>query len=47
MVSAGYRVIRRTIKLCPHCGWIEFMVEAGWLFWRCTECYQLVAKEIE
>ena len=34
----------RCIARCGHCGRHEFMFSAGQFFWRCAECFGLVAK---
>jgi len=48
MVDSGrYITVRRTLTLCRTCERVEFMVEAGPFFWRCSECYQLQAKELD
>jgi PHP family Zn ribbon phosphoesterase len=38
-----WRTARRLLW-CSHCKRCEFAEDAGPWFWRCTECYGLVAK---
>ncbi|MBI4589337.1 MAG: hypothetical protein HY725_10900 [Candidatus Rokubacteria bacterium] len=34
----GWRVGRRALQLCPHCGWVVRRVRSGWL--RCPRCHR-------
>jgi len=38
----GWRVGRRTLQLCPHCGWIVRRVRSGWL--RCPRCHRQYSR---
>jgi len=34
----GWRIARRALQFCPHCGWIVRRVRTGWL--RCPRCHR-------
>jgi hypothetical protein len=34
----GWQVARRTLQLCPHCGWVVRRVRTRWL--RCPRCHR-------